>query len=77
MRSEASQDRELKQSDRSRAPPERFGENYSHAVQSTLTKNFIKPESFENALNSEQKDKWYEAMKTEIESPNETETFAM
>ena len=75
LRKEAAQDRELKRSDRSRAPPERFGKSYSHAVQSTLTKNFIEPENSENAVNSEQKDKWLEAMKTEIESLNETQTW--
>ena len=57
LRKEAAQDRELMRSDRSRAPLERFVENYSHAVQSTLTKNFIEPENFENAFNSEQKEK--------------------
>ena len=75
LRKEAAQDRELKRRDRSRAPPERFGKNYFHAVQSTLTKNFTEPENFENAMNLEQKDKWPEAMKTEIESLNETETW--
>ena len=75
LRKEVAQDRELKRSDRSRAPPERFVKSYSHAVQSTLTKNFIEPENFENAINSEQKDKWLEAMKTEIESLNETQTW--
>ena len=75
LRKKADQDRELKRSDRSRAPPERFGESSSHAVKSTLTKNFIEPENFENAINSEQKDKWLEARKTEIESLNETETW--
>ena len=75
MRKEAAQDRELKRRDKSRAPPERFGKNYSDAVQSTLTKNFIEPENFENAINSEQKDKWLEAMKTETESLNEAETW--
>ena len=75
MRKEAAQHRKLKRSDRSRAPPERFGKSYSHAVQSTLRKDFIEPESFENAINSEQKDKWLEAMKTEIESLNETQTW--
>ena len=68
LRKEAAQDRELKRSDRSRAPPERFGKSYSHAVQSILTKIFMEPENFENAINSEQKDKWLEAMKTELES---------
>ena len=57
LRKEAAQDRELKRSDRSRAPPERFVENHSHAVQSTLTKKFIEPENFKNAINSEQKEK--------------------
>ena len=75
MRKEAAQDRELKRSDRSRASPERFGKSYYHAVRSTLTKIFIEPENFENAINSEQKDKWLEAMKTEKESLNETETW--
>ena len=75
LRKEAAQDRELKRSDGSRAPPKRFGKSYSHAVQSTLTKNFIEPENFENAINSEQKDKWLEAMKSEIESLNDTETW--
>ena len=74
LRKEATQDREIMRSDRSRAPPERFGKSYSHAVQSTL-KNFIEPENFENAINSEQEDKWLEAMKTEIESLNETQTW--
>ena len=55
LRKEAAQDRELKRSDRSRAPPERFGKSYSHAVQSTLTKNFVEPENCKNAINSEQK----------------------
>ena len=75
FRKEAAQERELKRSDRSRAPPERFVKSYSQAVQSTLTKNFIEPENFENAINSEQKDKWLEAMKAEIESLNETQTW--
>ena len=75
LRKEAVQDRELKRSDRSRAPPERFGKSYSHAVQSTLTKNFIEPKNFDNAINSEHKHKWLEAMKTEIEILNETETW--
>ena len=66
LRKEATQDRELKRS---------FGKSYSHAVQSILTKNFIEPENFENAINSEQKDKWLEAIKTEIESLDETETW--
>ena len=57
LRKEAAEDRELKRSDRFRAPPQRFCKSYSHAVQSTLTKNFIEPENFENAINSEQKDK--------------------
>ena len=38
LRKEAAQNREIKRSDRSRAPPERFGKSYSHAVQNTLTK---------------------------------------
>ena len=75
LRKESAKDRELKRRDRSRALPERFSKNYSHAVQSTKTKNFIEPENFEEAINSEQKDKWLEAMKTEIESLNETETW--
>ena len=32
LRKEAAQDRELKRSDRSRAPPERFGKGYSHML---------------------------------------------
>ena len=32
LRKEAAQDRKLKRSDRSRAPPERSGKSYSHAV---------------------------------------------
>ena len=75
LRKEAAQDRELKQTDRSRAPPERFGKSYSHAVQSTIRKNFVEPENFENAINSEQKDKWLEAMKTETESLYEKQTW--
>ena len=55
LRKEAAQDRELKRSDRSRAPLESFGKSYFHAVQSTIRKNFIEPENFENAINSEQK----------------------
>ena len=68
MRKEAAQDRELKRSDRSRAPPGRFTKSYSHAVQSTKTKNFIEPENFESAIKLEQKDKRLEEKKTEIES---------
>ena len=75
LRKEVAQDREPKRRDESRAPPKRFGKSYSHAVQNTKTKKFIKPENFENAINSEQKDKWLEAMKTEIESLNETESW--
>ena len=44
-------------------------------MQSTLTKSFIEHENFENAIDSEQKDKWLEAMKTEIKSLNETQTW--
>ena len=36
LRKAAAQDREFKRSDRSRAPPERFGQRYSHAVQSAM-----------------------------------------
>ena len=75
LRKKAAQDRELKRSDSSRSPPEHFGKSYSHAVQSTLLKIFIEPEKFENAINSEQKDKWREAMKTEVENVNETQTW--
>ena len=76
LKKEAAQDRELKRSDRSTAPPERFGKSYSHAVQSTIILNFIEPQNLENAINSEQKDKWLEAMKAEIErSLNEAETW--
>ena len=46
LKKQASQDRELKRSDRSEALPERFGKNYSHAVQSTKTKNALEPEIF-------------------------------
>ena len=35
LRKEAAKDKELKGSDRSEAVTERFGKNYSHAVQST------------------------------------------
>ena len=41
----------------------------------TKTKNFIEPENFENAIISEQKEKWLEAMKTGIKSLIETETW--
>ena len=37
-----------------------------------MTKNFIEPQNFENVINSVQKDKWLEAIKTEIESSIET-----
>ena len=74
LRKEAAQDRELKRTDWTRAPPERFGKTYSHAVQSKITKNFIESVNFANAINSEQNDKWDE-MKAEIESSNETETW--
>ena len=70
LRKEAAQDREVKRSDRSEAPPELFGKSSSHANQSTI-KNFIEPE-FESAINSEQKDKWLEAMKAEIKGLYET-----
>ena len=73
LRKEAAQDRDFKRSDRSRAPPERFGKSNSHAVQKT--KNFIEPENFDNANNSEQTDNWLEVMKTEIKSLNETESW--
>ena len=75
LRKEAAQDRELKWSDRSRAPPERFDKSYSHAFQRTIIINFIKPQNVEDSINSEQKDKWLEAMKAEIESLNEAETW--
>ena len=75
LRKDAPHDRELRRSDRSRAPQERFGKSYSHDVQSKLTKIFIEPENFGNAINSEQKENWLEAMKTEIENLKETETW--
>ena len=74
LRKEAAQDRELKRSNRSRAPPERFIKSYSHDVQSTIAKFFIVPENFENAINSEQKDN-IEANTTDIEKLNETENW--
>ena len=75
LRKETAQDGELKRIDRSRAPPERFGRSYSHAVQSTITKTFVVPEGFQNAINWEQKDKWLKPMKAEMENLIETETW--
>ena len=75
MRKAAAQDRALRRSDRSRALPKHFGQSYSHAVQSTITKNFMEPEIFENIIDSDEKDKRLEAMKAEIESLNEKETW--
>ena len=75
LRKEAAQDRELKQIDRFKAPPERFIKNFSHAAQSTIKKRFIAPENFEHSFKSEQKDKWLEAKKTEIRNLYETETW--
>ena len=75
MRKEAAEARELKRSYRSRATGERFGKNYknySYAVQSTITKNFVESESFQKDLKSEQKDKWFEAIKAEMETSNES-----
>ena len=76
LRKAAAHDRELKQSDGPTAPPECFGKSYFHAFlfRSTITKNFIEPASFEIAINSEQRYKWLEAMKTEMEILNETKT---
>ena len=71
MRKAAAQDREYK----SRAPPERFGKSYPQAVPSKLTKSFIDPENCENAINSEQKDRWFEAKKAEIENLIATKTW--
>ena len=75
LRKKTAQDRELKRIDRSRAPPERFGRSYSHAVQSTITKTFVAPEGFQTAFNWEQKDKWLEPMKAEMENLIERETW--
>ena len=75
MRKAAAQDREYNRSDKSREPPERFGKSYPHAVPSTKTKNFIDPENFENTINSEQKDRWFEAKKAKKENLTETKTW--
>ena len=71
----SAQDRELKQSDESRAPPERFGQIYSHVVQSTTTTKIIEPEILKMLLIRNKKDKWLATMKTEIESLNSTEIW--
>ena len=68
LRKEAAKDRYLTRSDRSREPQERFGKIYSHAAQSKITENFIETENFEIAIKSEQKDKWLDAMKAEMEN---------
>ena len=75
VRKEAAENSDLKRSDRSRSSPERFCKSYSHGVQSTITKKFVESENFKNAINSEQKDKRFEAMKKLIESLHETKTW--
>ena len=68
QRKEAVQEKEVQRSDRSRRPPERYGKSYSHAAQCLTSQMILEPETFEDVVSSEQKDKWFEAMKTEIES---------
>ena len=50
MRKAAAQDREYKRSDKSRAPPERFGKSYPHAVPSKLTKITVPETSEKNGV---------------------------
>ena len=63
--------KELKRSERSRNPPERYGKSSSHN-----SMFFPKePETYNNAMKSGKKENWTEAMLQELKSLEETKTW--
>ena len=63
--------KELKREERSRNPPQIFGQSYSHNS-IYLPKD---PESYSEAISSSENDKWKEAMQIELKCLEETETW--
>ena len=62
---------ELKRSERSRNPPQRYGKSYSH----NATFFPKEPETYNNAIKSSEKDNWTEAMQQELKSLEETKSW--
>ena len=63
--------KELKREDRSRNPPQRYGQSYSH--NSTFFPK--EPDTYEKAVKSIDSKKWQDAMKKEPECLHETKTW--
>ena len=65
--------KELKREERSRNPPQRCGQSYSH--NSTF---FAKePETYNEAVSSCDKENWLQVMQDELESLNETNSWTL
>ena len=65
--------KELKREERSRNPPQRYGQNYSH--NSTF---FAKePETYNQAICSCEKENWLQAMQVELNSLSKTNTWTL
>ena len=71
MKDARKQAKTLKREKRSRNPPQRYGESYSH----NTTYSPKDPETYNEALSSSDRDKWQEAMQTELQCLQETKTW--
>ena len=65
--------KELKQTERSRSPPQRYGQSYSHN-----SPFFPKePETYKQAMSSREKEKLLQAMQEELKSLSDTNTWTL
>ena len=65
--------KELKREERSRNPPQRYGQSYSH--NSTIFPK--EPETYKQAISSSEKENWLQAMQEELNSLSETNTWTL
>ena len=64
---------ELKREEKSRNPPQRYGQSYSH--DSTLFPK--EPGTYNQAISSCERENWPQAMQDEFKSLNETNTWTL
>ena len=72
---QAKADKEFKRSDRTRNPPEQLHKSYSHST--ALSENPIEPQTFKEAIESVEKESWTQAMESEMESLNDSQTWTL
>ena len=65
--------KELKREERSRNPPQRYGQSYSH--NSTLYPK--EPETHKQAISSSEKENWLQAMQEELKYLGDTNTWTL